>query len=473
MNNAMNKKSKKPAQALLERRTDVPPDSEMKKVEAYARDYLAFLGTAKTERLAYAEAVKLLEAKGFRPLDEFKALKPGDKVWRGYHGKTLMAAVVGRKGTKAGLRIVGGHTDAPRIDLKSVPLAEKGGLAFFDTHYYGGIKKFQWVTIPLALYGVVVRKDGTKAEIAVGDKPGDPVFLISDILPHLGQDQMSKPMRDAIPGENLDPIVGSLPEPGAKKGAKDAVKKNVLRLLLERYGVTEQDLASAELEVVPAGAPRELGFDRGLLVGYGHDDRVCAYAALRALLDRPAAAPEHTAMVLLCDKEEIGSVGATGMESTFFENSVAELLEREEREPRDIVVRRALEASQMLSADVTSAADPHFPDVDSPGNSAVLHAGPCFNKYTGSRGKSGANDARAEFLGGLRATLDGAGVRWQIGELGKVDKGGGGTIAMFLSRYGMDVVDLGTPLLNMHAPWEVASKIDCWYTHRAYAAFLA
>ena len=284
---------------------------------------------------------------------------------------------------------------------------------------------------------------------------------------------MAKPMREAIPGESLDLLVGSLPEAGAKKGAKDAVKKNVLRLLLERYGITEQDLASAELEIVPAGAPRELGLDRALLAGYGHDDRVCAYAALRALLDRPAAAPERTAMVLLCDKEEIGSVGATGMESTFFENSVAELLEREEKEPRDIVLRRALEASQMLSADVTAASDPHFADLDSPGNAALLHAGPCINKYTGSRGKSGANDARAEFLGQLRATLDAAGVRWQIGELGKVDKGGGGTIAMFLSRYGMDVVDIGTPLLNMHAPWEAASKIDCWYTHRAYAAFFA
>ena len=465
--------AKKPAQALVERRTDAPPPAEMKKVEAYARDYLAFLGTAKTERLAYAEAVRLLEAKGFRPLDSFKSLKPGDRVYRGYHGKTLMAAVIGRKGTKAGLRIVGGHTDAPRIDLKSVPMMEKGGLAFFDTHYYGGIKKYQWVTIPLALYGVVVRKDGTKAEIAIGDKPGDPVFLITDILPHLGQDQMAKPMREAIPGESLDLLVGSLPEPGAKKGAKDAVKKNVLLLLLERYGVTEQDLASAELEIVPAGAPRELGLDRALLAGYGHDDRVCAYAALRALLDRPAAAPERTAMVLLCDKEEIGSVGATGMESTFFENSVAELLEREEREPRDIVLRRALEASKMLSADVTAASDPHFADLDSPGNAALLHAGPCINKYTGSRGKSGANDARAEFLAQLRAVLDKAGVRWQIGELGAVDKGGGGTIAMFLSRYGMDVVDIGTPLLNMHAPWEAASKIDCWYTHRAYAAFLA
>ncbi len=280
----MSTKTKKPAQAAVERRTDAPSAAEAVQIDAYARDYLAFLGAAKTERLAYAEAVKLLAAKGFRPLDSFKTLKPGDKVWRGYHGKTLMAAVIGKKGTKAGLRIVGGHTDAPRIDLKSVPVMEKGGLAFFDTHYYGGIKKFQWVTLPLALYGVVVRKDGTKAEIAVGDKPGDPVFLITDILPHLGQDQMAKPMRDAIPGESLDLLVGSLPEAGSKKGAKDAVKKNVLRLLLDRYGITEQDLASAELEIVPAGAPRELGFDRALLAGYGHDDRVCAYAEAVRLL---------------------------------------------------------------------------------------------------------------------------------------------------------------------------------------------
>ena len=439
----------------------------------YAADYASYLGVAKTERRAYAEAVRRIEAQGFRPLEACATLKPGDKVYRGYHGKTLMAAVIGQEPLVAGLRVIGGHTDAPRIDLKPVPLCEKGGLAYFDTHYYGGIKKFHWLVHPLALYGVVVKPDGSKVEIAIGDKPEDPVFQITDILPHFGAEQSGKKLSEAFDPEDMDVLIGSAPDPAADKETKEAVKRNILRILGETYGITEEDFLSAELELVPAGMPRDLGLDRSMIVGYGHDDRVCAYAGLRALMDLREA-PRHTAMVLLCDKEEIGSVGATGMDSTFFENSVAELLARRPAEgiPADLAVRRTLEASRMLSADVCAASDPHFPNADSTGNMAKLNAGGCLIKYTGSRGKSGASDARAEFIADLRRVFAQDGVVWQAGELGRCEKGGGGTIALFMARYGMDVVDFGVPLLNMHAPWETASKHDCYMTYRAYRAFL-
>lgn len=451
---------------------------DAKACEAYAKDYLGYLGIAKTERRAYAEAVRRIEALGFRELSACKALKPGDKVYRGYHGKTLMAAVIGERPVAEGINVIGGHTDAPRIDLKPVPLCEKGGLAYFDTHYYGGIKKFHWLTHPLALYGVVVKPDGSKVEIAIGDKPEDPVFQITDILPHFGAEQASKKLSEAFDPEDMDVLIGSLPATG-KEGdadAKEKVKLNILRLLEREYGITEEDLLSAELELVPAGMPRDLGLDRSMIVGYGHDDRVCAYAGLRALTDLPAV-PRRTGMVLLCDKEEIGSVGATGMDSTFFENSVAELIARQAPAakglPGDLAVRRALEASRMLSADVCAASDPHFPSADSPNNMAKLNAGGCLIKYTGARGKSGASDARAEFIADLRRIFAKDGTVWQAGELGRCEKGGGGTIALFMARYGMDVVDFGVPLLNMHAPWETASKFDCYMTYRAYRAFLA
>ncbi len=441
-------------------------------MEAYCKTYMAYLGAAKTERLAYSEAVALLEAKGYRELAAFKTLKAGDKVYRGYHGKTLFAAVIGKEPVKDGVNVVGGHTDAPRIDLKPVPLAENGGVAYFDTHYYGGIKKFHWVAHPLALYGTVIRADGSKADIAIGDKPEDPVFMISDILPHLGQEQAGKVLREAFPGESLDVIAATTacPEALEDEAVKDKVRLHVLRILEARYAVTEQDLVSAELEIVPAGQPRELGLDRAMITGYGHDDRICAYAGLKALLDL-AATPGRTATVLLCDKEEIGSVGATGMDSTFFENSIAELIYRQEKAYSDIFTRRALEASSMLSADVCAAHDPKFDSVSSPGNMARLNAGACLMKYTGSGGKSGSSDASAEFLARLRGIFDAAGVIWQVGELGKVDIGGGGTIARYMAYYGMNVVDMGTPLFNMHAPWEAASKFDAYMTYRAYRAF--
>ena len=453
---------------------------DRKAVESYCREYMDFLAKAKTERRAYAAAVALLTKAGFREISSVKKLKAGDKVYRGYHGKTLMACVIGKSATATGLKVVGGHTDAPRLDLKPRPVYAKDGVVYFDTHMYGGIKKYQWLVMPLALYGVIVRKDGSKVEVAVGDKPEDPVFMISDILPHLGKDQAQKTQKDFFPAEDLDVIAATDADHAyaAKEGESlgkitDAARDNLVKLLKETYNVTEEDLLSAELEIVPAGLPREVGFDRSLIAAYGHDDRVCAYAGLSALLDvaKAKTPPAKTCACILCDKEEIGSTGASGMESSFFENTVAELLDRENSAARDIDVRRALEASSMLSADVTAAADPHFSDVDSTGNEARLNKGPCASKYTGGASKSGASDCRAEFIADIRRMMEAEKVVWQMAELGKAEKGGGGTIAMFMARFGMDVLDFGTPLLNMHAPWELASKIDCHQTKCAYLAY--
>ena len=416
-----------------------------------------YLSVAKTERRAYAQAVKLLEKAGFRDVSKFKTLKPGDKVYRGYHGKTVMAAVIGRKPVADGIRVVGGHTDAPRLDLKPRPLYEKDGVVYFDTHIYGGIKKYQWLVLPLALYGTIVKKDGTKVEIALGDRPGDPVFMISDLLPHLAHDLEKKTIKEFFPAEDLDVI--------ASVGKKD----DLLKLIKKQFGVEEADFLSAELEVVPAGMPREVGLDRSLIAAYGHDDRVCAYAGLSALL-KLKGAPMVTSSIVMCDKEEIGSMGATGMQSSFFENTVAEILVRQGAKD-DIAVRRCLERSTMLSADVTAAADPHFKDVDSTGNEAKLKGGPAVSKYTGGTSKSGASDARAEFVAVVRKFLDDDKVTWQMAELGRMEKGGGGTISQYMARFGMDVIDFGTPLLNMHAPWELASKEDCYWTYRAYKAY--
>ena len=430
---------------------------------AYCAAYMDFLAKGKTERRCYAAAIELLTKAGFKELSTLKTLKPGDRVWRGYHAKTLMACVIGQTPSAAGIRVVGGHTDAPRLDLKPRPVYEKGGLVYFDTHVYGGIKKYQWLVLPLALYGVIVKTDGTVVEVAVGDEPGDPVFLISDILPHLGKDQEKKTQKEFFPAEDLD-VVAGLGERAA-----------LVKLLGAKYGVTEEDLLSAELEIVPAGGPREVGLDRALIAAYGHDDRVCAYAGLSALVDiaRAKTPPARTCACILADKEEIGSEGASGMASSFFENTVAELIEREGRGgARDIDVRRALEASTMLSADVTAAADPHFPDVDSTGNEARLGKGPAASKYTGGATKAGASDCRAEFVAEIRRLMAKGEVDWQMAELGRQEKGGGGTIAKFMARFGMDVLDFGTPLLNMHAPWELAAKHDCYHTKKAYAAFL-
>ena len=445
-------------------------------MDGYCREYMRYLGIAKTERRSYAESVRILEKAGFRELSKFKSLKPGDKVYRGYEGRTVMAAVIGkRKISEAGLRVVGGHTDAPRLDLKPKPLYEKGGYVYFDCHIYGGIKKYQWLVLPLALYGTIVRKDGTKVQVAVGDGPDDPVFMISDILPHLGKDQEKKHVTDFFPAEDLDVLAWTTYAKPKKDSDEDAPKGDkpaLVEYLKKTYKVDEEDLLSAELEIVPAGMPREVGFDRALSAGYGHDDRVCSFAALKALVDASGVKPEVTASILMCDKEEIGSMGSTGMQSSFFENTVAELIERQEKDARDIMVRRALERSSMLSADVTATADPHFPDVDSTGNSARFHMGPVASKYTGGTSKGGASDCGPEFVAEIRRVMEEGGVKWQMAELGRMEKGGGGTISQYMARFGMKVLDMGTPLLNMHAPWELASKFDCWQTYRAYSAYL-
>ena len=443
----------------------------------YCSEYMRYLGIAKTERRSYAESVRLLEEKGFRELSTFTALKPGDKVYRGFEDRTVMAAVIGTKPiAEVGLKVVGGHTDAPRLDLKPKPVYEKGGYIYFDCHIYGGIKKYQWLVRPLALYGTIVRKDGSKVQVACGDNPEDPVFMISDILPHLGYDQAKKTRDEFFPAEDLDAICWTTyaePDKDAKPGDAPKADKNAfVEYLKKTYEVDEEDLLSAELELVPAGMPREVGFDRSLIAGYGHDDRVCSFAGLKALLDASDEIPEKTASILMCDKEEIGSMGSTGMQSSFFENTVAELIERQEENARDILVRRALEKSTMLSADVTAVSDPHFGDLDSTGNGSNFHKGVCASKYTGGTTKGGSSDCGPEFVAAIRKIMEDGEVTWQMAELGKMEKGGGGTIAQYMSRFGMKVLDMGTPLMNMHAPCELASKFDCYHTYRAYSAYL-
>ena len=453
-------------------------------MEEYCAEYMRYLGIAKTERRSYAESVRLLEEAGFREISTFPTLKAGDKIYRGYEDRTVMAAVIGKKPiAEAGLKVVGGHTDAPRLDLKPRPLYEKGGYVYFDCHIYGGIKKYQWLVRPLALYGTIVRKDGTKVQVEVGDKESDPVFLISDILPHLGYDQAKKTRDEFYPAEDLDVIAWTTYKaPDEKKKDDDkkeddkdekkddepkADKNALVEYLKKTYNVDEEDLLSAELEIVPSGMPREVGFDRALIAGYGHDDRVCSFAGLKALIDAAGEVPDVTASILMCDKEEVGSMGSTGMQSSFFENTVAEIIERQEQNARDIMVRRALERSTMLSADVTAVDDPHFPDVASTGNGAAFHKGVSASKYTGGTSKSGSSDCGPEFVAEIRRIMEEGDVVWQMSELGKMEKGGGGTIAQYMSRFGMKVLDMGTPLMNMHAPWELAAKDDIWNTYKA------
>ena len=447
--------------------------AELKHCEEVNRAYIEFITKAKTEREAHDEAVLLLEAAGFRNMKQLEKdgtrLVPGDRVYRSSEGKTLMAVVVGKKPLEAGMHIVGGHTDSPRIDLKQNPLYEKDGLALLDTHYYGGIKKYQWVTIPLALHGVVVKPDGKKVKVCIGEDPSEPVLCITDLLPHLAADQYKKTIGEAIPGENLDVVAGSIP--ASEKDKKEKIKHNILSLLNKKYGITEEDFLSAELEIVTAAKPREAGLDRSMVLAYGHDDRVCAYAGLKALLDLKGV-PEYTACVLLCDKEEIGSVGATGMASFLFENSSAELLNLTSDSYSELALKRALHNSWMLSADVNGLFDPMFPSVNERRNTAFVNHGVCVTKFTGSRGKSGSSDASAEFMAHIRRIFDRNGVVWQTGELGKVDQGGGGTIAQFMARYGMQVVDCGVGLFSMHAPMELAGKLDIYMAYKGYLAFM-
>ena len=388
-------------------------------------------------------------------------------------GKGLVLFVMGEKGLQEGMNILGAHIDSPRLDLKQVPLYEDTQMAMLDTHYYGGVKKYQWVTLPMALHGVICKKDGTTVKVIIGDKPGDPVFGVSDLLIHLSADQMEKKAAKVIEGENLDLLIGSIPKIADnkedEKEMKDRVKANILDILATEYGIEEDDFLSAEIEVVPAGEARDYGFDRSMIMGYGHDDRVCAYPSFEAIL--AVEKPQYTSVCLLVDKEEIGSVGASGMQSRFFENCVAEVLNLAGNYS-ELAVRRALKNSKVLSSDVSAAFDPNYPSVMEKRNSAFFGKGLVFNKYTGSRGKSGSNDANAEYVAKLRNIMDTNEVSFQTAELGKVDQGGGGTIAYILANYDMNVIDSGVAVLNMHAPWEIISKVDLYEAYRGYIAFL-
>lgn len=476
-------------------------ETQLERIDGLSRDYIGFISENKTERECAGEAIRLAEQAGYKPLDDAirgqRSLEPGDKVWAHTHGKALILVNIGSEPLQDGFNILGAHIDSPRLDIKQNPLYEKNDLAFLDTHYYGGIKKYQWVTLPLAIHGVVCRTDGTTVDIVIGEDESDPVFCVTDILPHLGSEQMQKKASDIIDGEALDVLIGGRPltvdgraaGDGTEKDAADAVadtgeetgpsweklvdkgpvKAFALRLLEEKYGIDEEDFVSAELEVVPAGRARELGLDRSMVIGYGQDDRVCAYTSLIAQL--AVENPTRTAVTVLVDKEEIGSVGATGMHSQFFENTIAEVMELC-GEGGMLQLNRALASSRMLSSDVSAGLDPSYASVFEPKNSAYLGRGLVLNKYTGSRGKSGSNDASAEYVALVRGILDDAGVAFQTAELGKVDAGGGGTIAYIPAKYDMDVIDSGVAVLSMHSPWEVTSKADIYEALCGYKAFL-
>ena len=417
--------------------------------------------------------VEKAEKAGFVNLEkviaEHTALKAGDRVYANNMGKGMALFVIGKESMEKGMNILGAHIDSPRLDLKQDPLYEDTDFAMLDTHYYGGIKKYQWVTLPLALHGVIAKKDGTVVKVNVGDKPGDPVFGVSDLLIHLSGEQLEKKAAKVIEGENLDLLIGSIPMQTEDEKVKEKVKANIMNLLSKEYGIEEEDFLSAEIEVVPAGEAKDYGFDRSMIMGYGHDDRVCAYPSFEAML--VSENPEITSVCLLVDKEEIGSVGASGMQSRFFENTVAEVMAAA-GSYSELALRRALANSKVLSSDVSAAFDPNFPSVMTKRNTAYFGKGLVFNKYTGSRGKGGSNDANAEYIGKLRNIMDTNEVSFQTAELGKVDQGGGGTIAYILANYGMNVIDSGVPVLNMHAPWEIISKVDLYEAYRGYIAFL-
>ena len=461
----------------------------LEELEAFAAEYMEFISRNKTEREFARAAIEQAEQAGyvdlFEAYDEGRELEPGSKVYAQTHGKAVILAHIGTDPLMGGFNILGAHIDSPRLDLKQNPLFERNELLHLDTHYYGGIKHYQWVTLPLALHGVVAKKDGSVVPVNVGDDEGDPVFCVSDLLIHLAKDQMQKKGSEVVAGEDLDVLVGSrplvVPDEDQKKddadktelekmAAKEPVKAYALQLLADKYGIEEDDFLSAEIEVVPAGPARELGFDRSMILGYGHDDSSCAYPSLAAQLASEGT-PERTAMTVLVDKEEIGSVGATGMASQFFENVVAVIMDMA-GEGGDIALRRALAASSMLSSDVSAGLDPAYASVFEPRNAAYMGHGLVFNKYTGARGKSGSNDASAEYMARIRRIMDDAGVSFQTAELGKVDAGGGGTIAYLPAKYEMDVIDSGVAVLSMHAPWEVVSKADLYEAYRGYVAFL-
>lgn len=449
---------------------EVYDDSQLQELEKLSADYRMFLDKGKTERECIRETVKMAKEAGYRDLKEIlesgETLKTGDGVYAVYMDKTIALFRIGEEPLENGMNILGAHVDSPRIDLKQNPLYEAAQFAYFDTHYYGGVKKYQWVTIPLAIHGVVVRKDGSVMEIIIGEDEADPIFVITDLLIHLAKEQMELKASQVIEGEKLDLLIGNKPLKGEEK---EAVKANIVKLLKEKYDIEEEDFVSAELEIVPAGKARDCGLDRSMIMAYGQDDRVCAFTSLLAMLEVKDV--KRTSCCLLVDKEEIGSVGATGMQSRFFENVVAELLYAM-GEDSNIKVRRALANSKMLSSDVSAAFDPMFEACFEKKNSAYFGRGITFNKYTGSRGKGGSNDANPEYIAHLRDILAKHNVTFQTAELGRVDVGGGGTIAYILANYGMEVIDSGVPVLNMHAPWEVTSKTDVYEAYRGYKAFL-
>lgn len=451
-------------------------EAELAKLDKLSEEYKRFISTAKTERLCVAEAVKMAEANGFTDIKELiksKAkLSCGDKFYAQHMNKTMILGIIGRESIENGTNILGAHIDSPRLDIKQNPLYESSEFAYLDTHYYGGIKKYQWVTIPLALYGVVAKKDGSVINIAVGDDEDDPVFCVTDLLIHLSANQMTKKANVVIEGEALDVLLGSKPlstDEEDKDAAKDRVKAGIMAILKEKYGFEEDDFLSAEIEVVPAGKARDLGFDRSMVIGYGQDDRVCAYTSLAAIMD--SETPSRTSLCILSDKEEIGSVGASGMQSHFFEDTFAEMMNLCD-EFSEIKLRRALRNSCALSSDVSAGFDPSFESVFERKNAAFCGHGICFNKYTGSRGKYDSNDANAEYMAKIRSILDEAKVGFQTAELGKVDEGGGGTIAYILANYGMNVIDSGVAVLCMHSPWEIASKADIYEAYKCYKVFL-
>ena len=445
-------------------------EAGLKEVFEYCEGYKKYISDCKTERECVSESIRIAETYGYRNLEDViknkETLKSGDKVYANNMGKGIALFLIGEEPMAAGCTILGAHVDSPRLDIKQNPLYEDKEFAMLDTHYYGGIKKYQWVTLPLALHGVVVKKDKTVIELNIGEDDSDPIVGISDLLVHLSADQMSKKASNVIEGEDLNVTIGSMPLDGEEK---DAVKANILKLLKEKYDFEEDDFVSAEIEVVPAGKARDYGLDRSMVAGYGHDDRICAYTSMMAQLETESV--KRTAVTLLVDKEEVGSIGATGQHSRFFENTVAEVMDRL-GEYSELNVRRALKNSKMLSSDVSAAFDPNYAAVNEEKNSAFMGHGLVFNKYTGSRGKGGCNDANAEYMAELRNIMDSENVTFQTAELGKVDQGGGGTIAYILAQYNMEVIDSGIALHNMHAPWEIASKIDIWEATKGYKAFL-
>ncbi len=442
--------------------SEVISQSETDKADEFCEEYKSFLNKAKTEREAVIYVLDKAKKNGYVEFDRDKKYQAGDKVYYNNRGKSVILAVIGKKSLKEGIRLSAAHIDSPRLDMKQNPLYEDSDIAYFKTHYYGGIKKYQWTAIPLSLHGVVVKKDGTKAQVNVGEDDGDPKFVVTDLLPHLAAEQMKRTLADGIRGEELNIVIGS--RPFKDDEASEKVKLNVMNILFEKYGITESDFLSAELEAVPAFKATDIGFDRSMIGSYGHDDRVCAYPAAEAIFN--IENPDYTAVTVLTDKEEIGSDGNTGLNSSYFKYFVADLANMQ-----GVNYHTVLSNTQCLSADVNAAFDPTFADVSEKRNASYVNKGVVITKYTGSRGKAGTSDASAEYMGKIRSMLDGENIVWQSGELGKVDAGGGGTVAMYLAALDIDVVDLGVPVLSMHAPFEVVAKLDVYMAYRAFKAF--